>query len=182
MGLDMYLAKRTFVGNKYRKPEEQAKVKLPKESKIQIKTERINSIVEDVAYWRKANAIHNWFVENVQNGEDDCKEYDVSSEDLKVLLALVDQVLSSSKLVEGKIKNGERFNKFTGELEDIIEDGKYIEDPTVAEKLLPTTEGFFFGGTLYDQYYYDVLVYTKKTIEDLLNEDPAADYKYQSSW
>ena len=26
-------------------------------------------------YWRKANAIHKWFVDNVQNGEDDCKEY-----------------------------------------------------------------------------------------------------------
>jgi hypothetical protein len=28
-----------------------------------------------LGYWRKANAIHNWFVKNVQGGEDDCKEY-----------------------------------------------------------------------------------------------------------
>ena len=26
----------------------------------------------EVAYWRKANAIHRWFVKNVQDGEDDC--------------------------------------------------------------------------------------------------------------
>lgn len=26
-------------------------------------------------YWRKANQIHNWFVQNVQNGYDDCSEY-----------------------------------------------------------------------------------------------------------
>ena len=29
-------------------------------------------IIEQVGYWRKANQIHNWFVENVQDGEDDC--------------------------------------------------------------------------------------------------------------
>ncbi len=29
-------------------------------------------IQEEVAYWRKANAIHKWFVENVQDGQDDC--------------------------------------------------------------------------------------------------------------
>ena len=27
---------------------------------------------EEVGYWRKANAIHGWFVRNVQNGKDDC--------------------------------------------------------------------------------------------------------------
>ena len=33
---------------------------------------------EDVGYWRKANQIHNWFVQNVQGGEDDCGIYEVS--------------------------------------------------------------------------------------------------------
>ena len=41
-----------------------------------------------VAYWRKANQIHSWFVENVQNGEDDCKEYFVSNEQLQNLLEI----------------------------------------------------------------------------------------------
>lgn len=26
-----------------------------------------------VAYWRKANAIHKWFVDNVQGGKDECQ-------------------------------------------------------------------------------------------------------------
>lgn len=34
------------------------------------------------AYWRKANQIHKWFVDNVQNGEDDCDTYYVSHEKL----------------------------------------------------------------------------------------------------
>lgn len=35
-----------------------------------------------LGYWRKANAIHNWFVKNVQGGEDDCGEYLVQFSEL----------------------------------------------------------------------------------------------------
>jgi hypothetical protein len=48
-----------------------------------------------VMYWRKANAIHRWFVENVQSGEDDCEKRCVSREDLRALMALCDQVLAA---------------------------------------------------------------------------------------
>ena len=45
--------------------------------------------------WRKANAIHKWFVNNVQDGDDDCsKRSSVSTEDMKYLLGLVTEVLS----------------------------------------------------------------------------------------
>lgn len=37
------------------------------------------------AYWRKANAIHRWFVENVQGGVDECLPYYVSREKLQEL-------------------------------------------------------------------------------------------------
>jgi hypothetical protein len=33
--------------------------------------------VEEVAYWRKDNAIHNWFVTNYANGVDDCSSMEV---------------------------------------------------------------------------------------------------------
>ena len=45
------------------------------------------------AYWRKANQIHAWFVDNVQAGEDDCGDYYVSHEKLKELLDLVNEAL-----------------------------------------------------------------------------------------
>lgn len=38
-----------------------------------------------VGYWRKANAVHDWFVQNIQNGEDDCQKYYVEREDLATL-------------------------------------------------------------------------------------------------
>ena len=43
-------------------------------------------VMVNVAYWRKCNQVHGWFVRNVQNGEDDCGEYYVSHEKLKELL------------------------------------------------------------------------------------------------
>jgi hypothetical protein len=46
------------------------------------------------AYWRKANQIHAWFVDNVQGGEDNCGEYYVSHEKLKQLLDLVNKALA----------------------------------------------------------------------------------------
>lgn len=45
------------------------------------------------AYWRKVNSVHNWFVQNVQNGEDDCGEYYVSHDKLKELLETARQAL-----------------------------------------------------------------------------------------
>lgn len=39
----------------------------------------------DVMYWRKANAIHQWFVDNVSQGEDDCGVYELTGNMLKQL-------------------------------------------------------------------------------------------------
>jgi hypothetical protein len=41
----------------------------------------------NAAYWRKVNSVHKWFVDNVQDGEDNCQEYYVSHEKLRELLA-----------------------------------------------------------------------------------------------
>ena len=38
--------------------------------------------VMQVAYWRKANAVHDWFVHEVQNGEDECEPHIVHPEKL----------------------------------------------------------------------------------------------------
>ena len=45
-----------------------------------------NSMSEQVGYWRKANAIHNWFVNHVQSGVDDCQYHrSLTKQDLKDL-------------------------------------------------------------------------------------------------
>ena len=51
------------------------------------------SVSVNAAYWRKVNAVHKWFVDNVQGGEDNCGEYYVSNTKLKELLATAQQCL-----------------------------------------------------------------------------------------
>lgn len=53
-----------------------------------------NHIYESVGYWRKANAIHKWFVNNVQDGEDDCGYYEVTKEQLEELLGICNTIKS----------------------------------------------------------------------------------------
>ena len=53
----------------------------------------IKSVPYECAYWRKANQIHAWFVDNVQDGEDDCGSYEVSGEQLLELVELCKEVL-----------------------------------------------------------------------------------------
>jgi len=139
-------------------------------------------VTKNIAYWRKANAIHNWFVENIQSGNDDCGCYELDKEDLKNLLSTVNEVLESCKLVDGKVYTGIRFTK-NGE-EKTWEDGKVIKDTFVAEDLLPTCSGFFFGGTEYDEWYYRHLEYTKERIEKILRETDFDNWivYYTSSW
>ena len=140
------------------------------------------SIFEDVGYWRKANAIHKWFVDNVQNEVDDCDYYEVSKEQLEELFEICIKVRDGSKLVKGWVKNGERFEN--GQWCPCMEEGEYIENPEVAEELLPTQSGFFFGGTNYDQWYFEDIV---DTIDILTKVLETTDFDremitYRASW
>lgn len=182
MGLDMYLEKRTYVKNwEHMKDDEKHMITITKDGEpTDIKPERVSEIVEEVGYWRKANAIHSWFVKNVQDGEDDCKDYFVSEEDIKKLVDVCKQVIEASELIDGKIKNGSSL--INGAWVDNMIDGKYIKDPTVAHRLLPTTKGFFFGNTDYDEYYYQDIKNTYAILSELLKEGGNGDIYYSSSW
>ena len=95
MGLDMHLSKRTYVKNWDHHPQEKRFsiiVFQGGEPYDNIKPERVEYIIEDIGYWRKANHIHKWFVDNVQGGDDDCGEYYVPREDLAALLELCYEV------------------------------------------------------------------------------------------
>jgi hypothetical protein len=86
MGLDMYLTKKTYVKNwNHMSDDEKHNVSVEGKSAKQIKPERITYIEEELGYWRKANQIHSWFVQNVQNGNDDCKQYYVDDNKLQEL-------------------------------------------------------------------------------------------------
>lgn len=140
------------------------------------------TIIETVADWRKANHIHKWFVDNVQDGVDDCETYEVTKEQLKELLDVCKKVINESNLVKGKVVNGQKYEN--GKWVNCYEDGEYIEDFSVAQELLPTASGFFFGSTHYDKWYIEDIKYTIEVIENMLN---TTDFEheivmYSSSW
>jgi hypothetical protein len=157
MGLDMYLSARRYL-SKY---DENDKVLRTEVTALVegIATEwEVKEVNYEVGYWRKANAIHEWFVQNVQGGEDDCKEYYVTKENIIELYDTVVEVLN---------------------------------DRTKAADLLPPQEGFFFGPTDIDDWYFEDLETTKKILQPIVDRinDPEKvkelnlfDFYYRASW
>lgn len=181
MGLDMYLTKKTYVKNwDHMKPEQLTNITVEGGRGANIQTERISEIVESVGYWRKANAIHIWFVENCQNGVDECQESYVGRDNLQELLRTVNEVLDNVKMGKGDVHTGTTYQ--AGTRTENYEEGKIVLNPDVCDELLPTSSGFFFGSTDYDEWYIKDLELTKQICEDALKEDDGGDFYYQSSW
>jgi len=187
MGLDMYLSAERYVsGWDHENAEE--KEKFSKVLEIvegqQVPTDDCPSLTVSVncAYWRKANAIHRWFVENVQDGQDDCKSYYVSREQLQELKALCEKVLSELETQEGDICTGVTYQSGKPPLKSWKE-GTVVSNKSVAKKHLPTQDGFFFGGTDYDEGYITDLRDTVEQLERVLKiVDRRWSFHYQSSW
>jgi len=96
MGLDMYLNKKTFIGAEYKHRNVTGTIDIKVEGKpVKVDFDKVTYIVEKAGYWRKANAIHNWFVTNVQDGVDDCKEYYVDYDQLQDLKKLCEKIIET---------------------------------------------------------------------------------------
>jgi hypothetical protein len=150
MGLDMYLSKKTYVKYWEHKGDDNYEVKVTKGGNpTNIDPKKVSYVTEEVGYWRKANQIHDWFVKNVQDGVDDCRNSFVSREKLQELLDICRIVAI---------------------------------DKSKAEDLLPTASGFFFGGTEYDEWYYEQIDETIQILEEALSDENADEFEYHSSW
>ena len=127
-----------------------------------------NTIFEQVGYWRKANAIHKWFVDNVQNGIDDCCYHEVTKENIQELLRRCKIIKGASTMEKAYIENGKTFAN--DQWCPIYIEGETISNPNIAKNLLPTQEGFFFGGTNYDQWYMNDITATIDILQKVLDE------------
>jgi uncharacterized protein YneR len=87
MGLDMYLYAKKYVGGWAHTKDTSEFDKLARLYPIVEVTEDSPSIEIQftVGYWRKANAIHNWFVKEVQGGKDECVPHYVERSQLEQL-------------------------------------------------------------------------------------------------
>lgn len=156
MGLDMYLTGKRYISKHFNEGDEaraEAVQKLFPE--LEGKGGRwgdaspVKEVQIEAGYWRKANQIHDWFVKNVQGGEDECRPHYVSREQLKELRDTCQEVLENRKR---------------------------------AAELLPTASGFFFGGTDYDDWYFQDIEATIRILDDALALPESWEFEYCSSW
>lgn len=101
MGLDMFLKGKRYLWSDDEDTvisQEIAKL-FPELASHQSRMGRVvNEIAIDAGYWRKANHIHQWFVENVQKNVDDCGNYHVSRGQLERLREICQRVLDFKHL------------------------------------------------------------------------------------
>lgn len=172
----MYLTKKIYVGGNYDFNKITGTVELFKDGKpIQVDVSKLTYIEESAIYWRKANAVHSWFVENVQDGEDECKPHYVSFEQLtKLKQTCLDSIaiLQNSPMVDKQIPVGWNSD---GDIMDTIK----VFDVGSAELPMMPTGGFFFGSANLDEWFLEDLQFTADEISKL---DPDAEYEYCSSW
>lgn len=164
MGLDMYLTADKYISTYSHSDEDTAlrraiavAIGLPEDETDENTAGKVTGVSVRVAYWRKANQIHKWFVDNVQNGEDDCNKYFVNREQLDELRELCKRVFAK------------RYTKTHA---------KY------AEKNLPTASGFFYGDVEYGEDYYADLSETISLLapEKLNRYNDGFEFEYQASW
>jgi hypothetical protein len=105
---------------------------------------------QEVGYFRKHNALHQWLVTHAQNGVDMCDSTELSQELLTKCANIVENAC-------------------------ILRDGSLLP---------PSTEGYFFGSSAVDEWYWSQMVRTHETLQYILH---TTDWKnesvyYQSSW
>ena len=158
MGLDMYLIGKKYFGGRYNEKEEyiELKRKAPweeKEEVFKIKVKDIDSITFDLGYWRKANAIHKWFVDHCWDGKyEDYRGEEISVEK-KQLEELRDLCIATK--------------------EEILKKKTFSAKKKVIDKMLPMQDGFFFGFNDKEdglEYYLDDLTNTIKIVEDAIKK------------
>jgi hypothetical protein len=100
MGLDMYLARKQYIGANYehRKVSGFPSSIMMNGEIVPIEAGRISYIEYAEVYWRKANQIHNWFVTELAEGRDECQEIYVERGDLENLRDICEKVLADPGL------------------------------------------------------------------------------------
>ena len=161
----MYLERKKYVKNWLHMEDSEKHLISGTHNNKPIKLDKLKYLVFEEMYWRKVNWIHQWFVDNVQNGNDDCNTHYVSTEQIHELVKLCIDVL---KRLESE--------KSTAAQIDIIND------------MLPPQSGFFFGNSQLKtkediKYYIDSLKETISNLKHIKPENLQGDeYFYQASW
>ena len=162
MGLDQYLTAKKYVskwdysgGFDSRVITQEFQDLLPMDTPDITKYGQFAGITVEypVGYWRKANAIHNFFVQEVGEDVDDCREMFVHRDVLVELRSRCSDVLKADDMEEMAKEVG-----------------------------LETVSGFFFGDTEYGDWYKEDLKLTIEICDFVLALPEEYSLHYQASW
>ena len=204
MGLFMYIDKRV---NKYVKDDGTLSNDLNDLNWNEYDCSNAITIISHAVAWEKANMIHKWFVDNVQNGMDDGGEYEVSIDELNKLRKLCLKIIYALDGEKIKVPNEfvDKFNKTYGNEKEYTQIVKITKDNFKELKLtgyhkltkkqiakidgiLPTQFGFYFGNTEYNGMYLDDIIDTIKKLDYVIKDSKNKDgiyenrYFYHASW
>ena len=161
MGLDMYLQRTKDVDKK-------------------AFSDAYDDILSGVIYWRKANSIHAFFCDKGSlsaDGKEDVGYYLVERNAILNLIERIDAI-TSDKPKQEQVKY---FDFAT--MTEIVKDVEYKLNITLAQELLPTRSGFFFGDTDYNYWYYTDLTRTSDLLKKELATVPNQQvWFYYASW
>jgi len=194
MGLDMYLYAERYVSKLgYLNPDEPAMYELITKTigSDTLPNPELGSITikQCVGYWRKANAIHGWFIKELANGVDECQDIYVPKE---AIIKLRDNCVSALANRHNAKTNEQ--SDYVIKIDDSIDPKEAItkiidsmakeanNTKTIADEPLAPTAGFFFGSTEKDEWYYEQLEYTIELINSLLAHGDKYEYYYRASW
>ena len=164
MGLDMYFYTRKTIYksfSKWDKPDRANEVNYPEDLKTfsdYIYDRNFKSVQTEISYqigyFRKFNALHSYIVKTFANGVDNCQDIILYKEDVEQIKKVLDDVLNAHQQVEK------------------------------AKELLPTQSGFFFGGTDYDEFYFEDVKDATDLMQNLLDNFDFEKYQlvYRASW
>ena len=138
MGLDMYLNAKRYIWSS----ESDIKQKVSSDFDLP-EGIQVEGVSAEVAYWRKANAIHRWFVNEVQGGVDDCESYEFTRKKLRELIDVCRMVKENPQWAPALLPTQSGF--FFGETEYGDWYFRYIDETIVMiERALTLPESWVF--------------------------------------
>lgn len=164
MGLDMYFyaRKTTYKSfSKWDKPDRADETNYPEDLKTfsdyiyDRNFKSVQTVISyQIGYFRKFNALHSYIVKTFADGIDNCQDIILYKEDVEKIKRVLDDVLNVHQQAEK------------------------------AKEILPTQSGYFFGGTDYDEYYFEEVKVAADLMQNLLDNFDFEKYQliYRASW
>ena len=102
-----------------------------------------------IGYFRKHHSIHKWFVNNIQNGVDDCGRYEIQLKDIENLKELCEEIMSHVTKEKREPKFCTDFNGVQHEIWQldnytVDEEGKNIIDEKLPSYDMDYSDDYFY--------------------------------------